>query len=91
MFKVQNKYNYFIIVPNLIWIMKIIYFYYTNDVLNDRYLGSKYLAHILLSIPIVLFSLILMVILNKSKWKPVFTDYGWMFLIYLLLIFFVMA
>ena len=82
MFKVQNKYNYFIIIPNLIWIVKGIVFFYTNDVVNDHYMGSKYFAHFLLSFYIIPPSLLLMGIFNKAKWKSFFTDFGWIFLMY---------
>lgn len=91
MFKVRNKYNYLILIPNLLWIVKGVVFFYTNDVLNDHYLGSKFFAHFLLSLFLILPSLLLMGIFNKAKWKSFYTDFGWLFLIYFIYSIFVFS
>lgn len=91
MLKVENKYNYFILIPNLIWIVKGIVFFYTNDVLNDHYLGSKFFAHFLLSFLTIPTSLLLMGIFNKAKWKSFDTDFGWLILLYIIYSIFVFS
>jgi len=91
MIKVQNKYNYLILIPNLIWILKGIAFFYTNDVLNNHYLESKFFVHFLLSFYIVPPCLLIMGIFNKAKWKSFFTDFGWLLLMYFIYSIFVFS